>query len=104
MHFKSPLKICGHEFLYFAVALVVVVVVVVVILVYLRAGLYGTPFTNIQYAPSGKWQSSNCPSVTTTGATRSYFSEGNSVSFPLRYSKAEKAWDFDILCMRSPGV
>ena len=37
-------------------------------------------------------------------ALRSYFSEGNSVSFPERYSKAEKGWDFDILCMRSPGV
>ena len=31
--------------------------------------------------------------------TRSYFSEGNSVSFPERYSKA-----IDILCMRSPGM
>ena len=30
-------------------------------------------------------------------ALRSYFSEGNSVSFPERYSKAEKGWDFDIL-------
>ena len=36
--------------------------------------------------------------------TRSYFSEGNSVSFPERYSKSENGWDFDILCMTSPGV
>ena len=36
--------------------------------------------------------------------TRSYFSERNSVSFPERYSKSEKGWGFDILCMRSPGV
>ena len=34
--------------------------------------------------------------------TRSYFSEGNSVSFPERYPKSENGWDFDILCMRSP--
>ena len=36
--------------------------------------------------------------------TRSYFSEGNSVSFPEIYSKSEKGWDIDILCMRSHGV
>ena len=36
--------------------------------------------------------------------TRSYFSERNGVSFPERYSKSEKGWDFDILRMRSPGV
>jgi len=37
--------------------------------------------------------------------TRSYFSEGNSVLFPERYSASTKGWDFDdILCMRSPGV
>ena len=35
---------------------------------------------------------------------RSYSSERNSVSFPERYSKSEKDWDFDILCTRSPGV
>ena len=34
-------------------------------------------------------------------STRSYFSKGNSVSFP---EKAEKGWGFDSLCMRSPGV
>ena len=34
-------------------------------------------------------------------ATRSYFSEGNSVSFP---EKDDRGWGFDILCMRSPGV
>ena len=40
-------------------------------------------------------------------STRSYFSEGNSVSFPERYSKSENGWDFDIfvhkkfhLCVR----
>jgi len=27
--------------------------------------------------------------------TRSYFSEGNSFSFPERYSKSEKGWGFD---------
>ena len=26
------------------------------------------------------------------------------VSFPERYSKSENGWDFDILCMRSPGM
>ena len=36
--------------------------------------------------------------------TRSYFSEGNSVSFPERYSKSEKGWDFGILRMRSRRV
>jgi len=36
---------------------------------------------------------------------RSYYSGGNSVSFPKRYSKAGKGWDFDdILWTRSPGV
>ena len=39
-----------------------------------------------------------------TPLTRSYFSEGNSVSFPERYSKSENGWDVDILGMRSPGV
>ena len=41
---------------------------------------------------------------TSPATTRSYFSEGNSVSFPERYSKAERGWDFNILCMRSPRV
>ena len=36
--------------------------------------------------------------------TRSYFSEGNSVSFPERYSKSENGWDFDILCMWCDGM
>ena len=35
--------------------------------------------------------------------TRSYFSGGNSVSFPERYLKSEKGWDFDILRMRVWG-
>jgi len=37
-------------------------------------------------------------------ATRSYFSERNGVLFLERYSKSEKGWGFDILCMRSLGV
>ena len=35
-------------------------------------------------------------------ATRSYFSEANSVSFPKKDEKG--GWGFDILCMRPPGV
>ena len=31
-------------------------------------------------------------------------SQKGSVLFPEGYSKAEKGWDFDILCMRSPRV
>ena len=42
--------------------------------------------------------------ISVAARTRSYFSEGNSVSFPERYSKSEKGWDFDILRMRSPGM
>ena len=37
--------------------------------------------------------------------TRSYFSGGNSVSFPERYLKSKKGWDFDILRIeKSRGV
>ena len=39
-----------------------------------------------------------------TTATRSFFSEGNNVSFSEKYSKSEKCWGFDNLCMRSPWV
>ena len=39
-----------------------------------------------------------------TSSTRSYFSEGNSASFPEGYIKSEKGWDVDILRMRSPLV
>ena len=52
------------------------------------------------FSGSATW-SSGSATWSILSVTRSYFSEGNSVSFP---EKDDRGWGFDMLCMRSPGV